>query len=173
MAMIRLLAALGVFMFAALWFLGADHGQYINAPRPPEVVADVTPAKRQVFIPAQPVPGAKPELQPEPQVAPDPVVQADVTTAVAGAIELPDSPPAEQNLLATPALAQTAVTVKPMRAPGGATVHTGPGIAFPILGMLQPGGVVMVAPDTLKQGWIRILVDGGGEGWVAAALMRE
>jgi uncharacterized protein YraI len=68
---------------------------------------------------------------------------------------------------------RTAVTVKPMRAPGGATVHTGPGIAFPILGMLQPGGVVMVAPDTLKQGWIRILVDGGGEGWVAAALMRE
>ena len=172
--MIRLLAALGVFLFAAFWFLGADHGQYINPPQPQVVAADVTPVKRQVFIPAQMAPGAKAQLQADPVVAPEaPVVQQEVAAPMAGAIDLPEAPVADQGLLATPEVDQTSLTVKPMRAPGGATVHTGPGVVFPVLGMLQPGGVVMVASGTETQGWIRILVDGGGQGWVAAALMKN
>ena len=167
--MIRLLAALGVFLVTGMWFLGADHGQYINPPRPqPQQVADGAPAKRQVFIPAQPIAGAPAAGgQPFPEAVPE------VTPASGARVDPQTGAPVVQDVPAAPEPSLIGITVKAMRAPGGATVHGGPGIAFPVLGRLHPGGVVMVAATGATQGWIQILVDGGGSGWVAAKLLRE
>ncbi|MBI1169764.1 hypothetical protein GC209_00030 [bacterium] len=149
--MIRLLAALGVFLFSAMWFLGADHGQYINPPRQKTAeMAQTAPAKRSVFIPAQPREEAAAEVTPAAAAPPEPPLS---------------TPPAEPDL--------NAITVRPMRAPAGATVHTGPGIEFPVWGMVRAGGVVMAAAQAEAPGWIRIVVDGGGFGWVSAKLLRE
>ena len=167
--MIRLLAALGVFLFTGMWFLGADHGQYINPPRlQPQQVADAAPAKRQVFIPAQPIVGA-------PAAGGQPLLEAvpKVTPASGARVDLQTGTPVVQDVPVAPEPSLIGSTVKPMRAPGGATVRSGPGIAFPVLSRLQPGGVVMVAETRAKQGWIQVLVDGGGSGWVAAKLLRE
>lgn len=166
--MIRLLAALGVFLFGGMWFLGADHGQYINPPRPAPEPVQAAPARRPVFIPAQPIAGA---VADEGQRLGDAV--PGVTRASGARVDPQNGDPAVPDLLVVPEPDLTATIVKPMRAPGGATVHTGPGIAFPVLGMLQPGGVVMVAEPGATQGWVQIVVDGGGSGWVSAKLLRQ
>jgi hypothetical protein len=148
--MIRLLAALGVFLFMAMWFLGEDHGQFINPPRARAAAVTVSTAARPVFIPAQRV------MQAEPVAAV--VAQAPALTEVA---VQPAQP--EQQLAA----------IKVMHVPGGASVRAGPGREFGVIGDLSGGDVVMVIDDTSAPGWVRIRVDGRGEGWVAAKLLRE
>lgn len=146
--MIRLLMALGVVMFLTLWFLGADHGQYINPPQPetPAVAAE-EPAKRAVFL------AAKPVVEPAPPVAQ--AATAPESTATAGQARPID-----------------AVT-KVMHAPAGASVRGGPGAEFPVVGQVAAGNVVMVVDDSSTPGWVGIAMDGSAEGWVAAKLLRE
>lgn len=145
--MIRLLTALGVFLFMGLWFLGEDHGQFINPPRSarPQMTS-ATQDVRPVFIPARPVIEAV--VAPEPAVAPEP-------PAPAAQLE--------------PQLAG----IKLMHVPGGASVRGGPGRQYGVIGGLNAGDSVMVIDDSSAPGWVRIRVDGRGEGWVAAKLLRE
>jgi hypothetical protein len=145
MMMIRLLAVLGVFLFLCLWFLGADHGQYINPPRPPVVATAVAPQGRGVFVPAHPMQQAAVELPPVavPALAP----QVPPPLAVAGRV---------------------------MHVPGGASIRSGPGTQFPVVGILGVGAAVMAADDgQAPPGWVRVVVDGQGQGWVAAKLLRQ
>ena len=148
--MIRLLAALAAFVFIGLWFLGADHGQFINPPNVPEASAGPATEQRQVFIPAERVMEAQPVTIVAPQVS-----------AVPEAPALPAQPAPEL------------VGIKMMHVPGGASVRSGPGREFGVIGGLSGGDVVMVIDDTSAPGWMRIRVDGQGEAWVAAKLLRE
>lgn len=154
--MIRLLAALGAFLFMSLWFLGEDHGQFINPPQAAVRQVHVAqPAARKVFIPAQPVM--------QPAAAPPPIMAATAVEPPA-----PDLAPAPATQ-PEPELA----AIKVMHVPGGASVRAGPGRSFGIVGALSAGDVVMVVDDTTSTYWVRIRVDGQGEGWVAAKLLRE
>lgn len=178
--MIRLLAVLGVFLFMALWFLGADHGQYINPPRArPAVQAAAGPENRPVFIPARPqglldqsadTTAADPppgDLQAAPPLAEAPATAED--PAPDPAAEPASEPAAEPAALPPPVLPG----IRLMRVPVGASVRAGPGGEFALLGDLSPGDVVLVVDDSSAPGWMRIRVDGRGEGWVAASLLRE
>ncbi len=149
---IRFLAVLGAFLFMGLWFLGADHGQFINPPRPKTATSVGQTQARAVFVPSEPI------LQPE--------VAAPVAAPVAEPAAQPEATP-------LPDVVPFTGVTKLMRVPGGASVRGGPGRDFPIVGSLAAGGVVMVADDASAPGWVRIQVDGLGQGWVAAALLRE
>lgn len=153
--MIRMLAALGVFVFTSLWFLGADHGQLLNPTRASTSAVNAKPQQRAVFIPVMPV--AQPVVQPLVQPAADPVPEL-VEQAVAVSLQVETPAP---------------LASKVMHAPGGATVRSGPGRKFPVVGSLSAGGVVMVADDTSVRGWIKIRTTGVGEGWIAAKLLRQ
>ena len=147
---IRLLVVLGVFLFMGLWFLGADHGQFINPPRPKTVVSATKSQTRAVFVPSEPI------------------VQQVVPELVTNLAAEPVAPP-----LPDLTTQQQPIATKLMHVPGGASVRSGPGREFPVVGALAVGGVVMVADDASAPGWVRIQVDGLGEGWVAATLLRE
>ncbi len=161
---IRLLAALAAFLFMGLWFLGADHGQFINPPRAATVAVAAAREARPVFIPAQRVMQA---------VA---VASAGngVTAQGAGLPDpaLPDAVLADSSALPAQPAPQLAA-IKLMQVPGGASVRAGPGREFAVIGDLSGGDAVMVIDATSIPGWVRIRVDGRGEGWVAARLLRE
>lgn len=149
--LIRFLAILGLFVFTCLWFLGADHGQYINPPHPKAAAAEpAKPQARAVFVPSLPVQQAQVQVQ-----APD---------------LMPTDPPAPAMPGTLPVLT---LATRVMHVPGGASVRSGPGREFPVLADLAAGAVVMVADDGATPGWVRIEVDGLGQGWVAAPLLRE
>lgn len=141
--MIRLLAVLSAFVFMSLWFLGEGHGQNIHPPR--AAIAQAKPQVRAVFIPAPPI------MQP---------------TAPAVVEAAPPVVPAVQAVAAP-------VALRVMQVPGGASVRSGPGRAYPVVGNLPTVGVVMVTDDASAPGWVRIRVDGQGEGWVWGKLLRE
>lgn len=183
--MIRLLTALAVFLFSALWFLGEDHGQYIHPPRPQEDAA-AAPAARPVFVPAKSTtglpagatpakPAALPAVVPAAQPAVQPAVQPASETPQIGAQtgEEQSAAPATGVSLSLPQPAPEAQVIRLMRAPAGATVREGPGTRFAKLGTLKAGFVVMVLDETSAPGWTRIRTDDGGEAWVAASLLRE
>lgn len=173
--MFRLLFCLAAFLYGALWFLGADHGQYIHPPRPEAEVAAAKPAERQVFVPAKSTTGlpagatpveaaaALPAVVPALQPAADRATgsaQDDAVTPTGVSLSLPQ-PSTEMKV------------IRLMRAPAGATVRGGPGTSFAKLGTLKAGFVVMVVDETSAPGWTRIRTDDGGEAWVAASLLRE
>lgn len=148
--MIRLLAVLAVFLFMGMWFLGEDHGQFINPPAARTEAATVLNSERPVFIPAQRV------MEPATvSVAPVPQSAADVVPALPGQPE----PQLEG--------------IRQMHVPGGASVRAGPGRSFSVIGDLRGGDVVMVLDETSATGWVRVRVADRGEGWVAAKLLRE
>lgn len=142
--MIRLLAALGAFLFLSLWFLGEDHGQMIHPPRPHVTQAAAPEEKRPVFIPAQPVmqPTATVAAAP-PQVVP--VAEATVVAPMQG---------------------------RRMHAPGGASIRGGPGRGFAVIGALGAGESVLVVDETSNANWYQVRI-GDQTGWVAARLLRE
>ncbi len=162
--MIKLLAALAAFLFVGMWFLGADHGQFINPPRP--ALASEAPSgtvatiARPVFIPARRVM----------QAAPVALAQTD-----GAALPQPSDAPILPVLPAQPEPQLAAI--KLMHVPGGASVRSGPGRQFGVIGDLSGGDVVTAIDVTSAPGWVRVRVDGRskawGEGWVAAKLLRE
>ncbi len=179
--MIKWLLGLGAVLFGAMWFLGADHGQYINPPQAVvDPVAAEAPAKREVFVPAAPAEQTvKPVVQDpvaDATVAQPPVVQVPVVEAPVGldrvvqapGVEAPMAPDAVQ----APPDATVGVT-KLMHAPAGASVRSGPGLEFPVIGAVGAGDVVMVVQDGAASGWVRVAVDGGGPAWVMTKLLRE
>ncbi len=148
--MIRLLAVLAVFLFMGMWFLGEDHGQFINPPAARTEAATVLNYERPVFIPAQRVM--------EPATVSAVPVSETVTEATP---PLPAQP--------EPQLAG----IRQMHVPGGASFRAGPGRSFAVIGDLRGGDVVMVLDETSAPGWVRVRVADRGEGWVAAKLLRE
>ena len=149
--MIRLLAVLGVFLFLCLGILGADHGQFINPPRPVVAATELTPPGRAVFVPAHPKAQAQPVAQ-----------------APAEAIPVSVSSPAPQ---VPPPLA---VVGRVMHVPGGASARSGPGTRFPVVKILAVGAAVTGIDDSqAPPGWVRVVIDGSGEGWVPTKLLRQ
>lgn len=142
--MIRLLAALGVFLFLTLWFLGDDHGQVIHTAKPRATQAAASAPKRPVFIPAQPVMQPTAEMVPAaPQVLP--VAEATVAPITQG---------------------------REMHSPGGASIRSGPGRTFPVIGALTAGQGVTVVDETSNADWYQVSLP-GQTGWVASRLLRE
>ncbi len=147
--MIRYLAVLGAFLFMALWFLGGGPQVEEAAPQADASAGALAP-ERPVFVPA--APQAQPEVVTpvsEPQPAPEITPQAQ--------------PQPEPELAG----------IKLMHVPGGASVRAGPGKQFPVVRDLAAGDVVMVVDDTSAPYWVRIRIDGAGQGWVARSLLRE
>ena len=148
--MIKLLAGLAVFLFVGMWFLGADHGQFINPPHASIAATQASAVARPVFVPA-------------PRTA----------ESALGAVAEPQAAEGAQSA-AQPAQPEPQLAaIKLMHVPGGASVRSGPGREFGVIGDLSGGDAVMVIDDTSAPGWVRIRVDGQGEGWVAAKLLRE
>ena len=175
--MIRLMAALAVFLGLAFAILGADHGQNIHdgvAAVVPATVAVKAPV-RQVFIPAQPVVQV---AQPELSVG---VPETAVPAVPAQAVEVaPDAVPADAVPVDASAVEPTVEspvdfsTGKLMHAPGGANVRSGPGGTYPVVKVLANGDGVLAAEDATAPGWMRVAVERDGTtGWVAAKLLRE
>ena len=150
--MIRLLAMLGIGLFATWQIAGADHGQQryglMAAANPPVVQDAPAPAtvKRVVFVPAQPV------MQPA-------VVAVVAAQPAAPLVILPDPTIPGGKLFTV--------------AGRGANVRQGPGTTFAILDSLAAGDQVLVVDEaTPTAGWSKIRIEGDGvEGYVASRLL--
>ena len=150
--MIRLLAMLGIGLFATWQIAGADHGQKrygLMAAVIPPVAQDATAAvKRVVFVPAQPV------MQPA-------VVAVVAAQPAAPLVILPDPTIPGGKLFTV--------------AGRGANVRQGPGTTFAILDSLAAGDQVLVMDEaTPTAGWSKIRIEGDGvEGYVASRLLTQ
>lgn len=152
--MIRLLAALGAFLFLSLWFLGDDHGQVIHAAKPHVTQAAAPAPERPVFIPAQPV------MQPTAEMVP------------ATPQALPVAEPALPEAAAPEATVAPVTQGRQMHSPGGASIRSGPGRTFSVIGTLAAGQSVLVLDEAFNADWYQVSV-AGQTGWVAARLLRE